>query len=71
MHPSGALVPEHHRTLQARRLHLPVDRVQVGRAHASASDADDDVPRRVRFGLRSLDELERTVVLAEKGGSHD
>ena len=64
VHPAGVLVAEHDRRPQARRLHQPVDRVQVGRAHARAADLDDDVPRRDRLRLGSLDQLERLVVLA-------
>ena len=70
VHPAGVLVAEDDRQRQARRLHQPVDRVQVGRADAGAADLDDDVRAPVRLGLGPLDELERAVVLAEKRGSH-
>lgn len=70
VHPTCALVSEHDRRLESCRLHLSLDRVQVGRAHAGTADAYDDVACRDRLRLGSLDELERTVVLAEKRSSH-
>ena len=70
MHPAGVLVAENHRRLEPRRLHEPVDGVQVGRADAGAADLDDDVPHALWLGHRPLDELERPVVLGEQRRLH-
>ena len=70
VHPAGVLVPEDDRDREAGRLHLPVDRVEVGRADAGPADPDDDAPRPARLGLGALDELERAVVLVQERGLH-
>ena len=70
VHPARVLVAEHDRRLQARRLHQPIDRVQVGRADPGAADADDHVARALRLRIRPLDELERPVVLREQRRLH-
>jgi hypothetical protein len=61
--PPGVLVTEHHRQRQAGRLHLAVDRVQVGGANAGALDLDQHLigARGLRVG--PLDQLEWLVVL--------
>ena len=50
--PARVLVAEHARQRHARGLHQAVDRMQVGRAHARAADADDDIARASRLRLR-------------------
>ena len=70
VHPAGVLVTEDDGRLDARRLHQPVDRVQVGRADAGAADLDDDVAHALGLGHRPLDELERLVVLGEQRRLH-
>ena len=70
VHPAGVLVAEDDGRLEPRRLHQPVDRVQVGRADAGAADLDDDVAHALRLGHRPLDELEGLVVLGEQRRLH-
>ena len=70
VHPTGVLVAEHDRQRQARGLHQPVDRVQVGRTDARAADPDDDAPRPAGLGLGPFHQLEGAVVLAEECRSH-
>jgi hypothetical protein len=62
-------VSEHERGRDPRRLHLSVDRVQVGGAHAGSRDADEHVVGALGLRDRPLRQLERPVVLGEERGS--
>ena len=70
MHPPCVLVAEHERKPDAGRLHQPVLGVQVGRAHAGAADAHDDVSWPAGLRLGAVDELERPAELGEDRGPH-
>ncbi len=65
LHPSGILVAEHTRQRDTGCLHEAVDRVQVGGADSSAAETHEHVGRPAWLGDRDVDELERTVVLAQ------
>jgi len=62
-HVPGVLVPEHDRQRQPGRLHLALDRVEVGGAHACARHLDQHLVRAPELRVRPLDQLERAVVL--------
>ena len=70
LHPARVLVPEDDGQRDTRRAHQPVDRMQIGRADACATDPDDDVARSDRLGIRVLDELEPGVVVGEERSLH-
>ena len=60
---SGVLVTEHDRQRQPGRLHLALDRVQVGRADSRPLDLDQHLVRARELRRLPLDQLERAVVL--------
>jgi hypothetical protein len=70
LHPAGVLMPEHARESDAGGLHQPFQRVQVGRAHSRAADADEHVGRTLGLRHRPFDELERLVIFTHECRFH-
>ena len=68
--PAGVLMAEHARQRHAGGLHQAVDRVQVGGAHAGAADPHQHVAGVHRLGPRTVDQLERAMVLTHQRGFH-
>ena len=70
LHPARVLVAQNERQRHSGGLHEPFDRMEVGGTDTGAADPHEDVVRSVDLGNRSLDDLERLVVLAHQCGSH-